>query len=240
MSLQIVGAFPTFELPRKSVAFGTAFTSIVKPRNRRKPKVTLFKYTDGGTAHTLTWMAPLARTKITTAIAASGTAAILARDPGNYSANFAADALIGPNTAGPLGYIGPIGSPVVANNLIAASDWILIQGAGQDNWHLTLISAPTTNADGTVSLTLTTAAPTGGIPAGATVFFLGITTDSHPVTGLAHYATTSGAGTSQTSYDANGGALVEPWGLGEPLVFHSNNATATGSLDYATGVYADR
>ena len=237
MSLQLVGAFPTFSRPKKTIAFGTVITSLIQPRKKAIAKVTTLKYTAAGTAHTLTLMRALARTKIVTAIAAAGTAAVLARDPGNYSANYAADALTGPNTNGvqAAGFAGQ--TPIVANNLIAANDWLVIQTANPHQYYLTQMSAPTTNADGTVNITLTTAAPTGGIPAGAVVFFLGTTTDTHPLTGEAHPQYTGTASVTST-IDGNGGEIASAFGIEEPLVFHSDNATATGVLELITGVYA--
>lgn len=236
MSLQVVGAFPTFSRPRKTIAFGTVITSLIQPRKKCVAKVTTLKYTAGTTAHTLTIMRSLARTKITAAVLAAGTAAVLARDPGNYSANYAADALAGPSTNGIQAAGFPGMTPTVANNLIAANDWLAIQTANPHVYYVTQISAATTNADGTVNITLSTAAPTGGIPAGAAVFWFGTTTDTHPLTGEAH-PQYSGTASVTVTVDGNGGEVASAFGIEEPLLFQSDNITATGVLELITGIY---
>lgn len=239
MSLQLAGAVPTFSRPRKTIAFGTVITSLIQPINKKKAKVTTLKYTDAGTAHTLTFLRTLAKCKITTAVAASGTSYILNRDPGNYSANATADALKGPNTDGPQAAGFRTLTPIVANNLIAANDFLAIQTANPSIFFVAKASAAATNADGSVTVTAD-AAPTGGVPANAEVYFFGITTDSHPVTGEAHQAFASGVGSAAVTIDGNGGEVASAFGIDEPLLFHSNNATATGILELITGVYADR
>lgn len=237
MSLQVVGALPTFSRPRATIAFGTPITSLIQPHKKAKAKVTTFKYTDAGTAHTLTFLRALAKTKTTAAVAASGTSMILQRDPGAYAANYAADAARGPNTIGTQAGGFPGMTPIVADNPISANDYLVIQTANRDFYYASKISAATVNTDGTVTVTLSTAAPTGGIPAGANVFFMGITTDTHPLTGEANQAYASGTGSAITSFDGNGGEIASAYGIDEPLLFYSNNATATGVLELITGVY---
>lgn len=237
MSLQLVGAFPTFARPRKTIAFGTVITSLIQPRNKSRTKITTLKYTAAGTAHTLTILKALARTKVVTAVAAAGTSVILARDPGNYSANATADAAAGPNTAGTQATQGPVNTPIIANNLIAANDFIAIETAQKGVFNLATVSAVATAANGQVTCTVG-AAPTGGYPAGADVYFFGITTDSHPITGEAHSAF-SGTASATTTVDGNGGEIASAYGIDEPLLFHSDNATATGVLELITGVYAN-
>lgn len=236
MSLQLVGGLPTFSRPRKTIAFGTPITDLIQPHKKARTKITTLKYTASTTAHTLTLLRALAKTTITTAIAASGTAAILKRDPGAYAANYLADSGRGPNTIGVQAGGFPGMTPIVADNPISANDWLAIATANRDYFYLTKISAASVNADGTVNVTLSTAAPTGGIPAGAEVFFFGITTDTHPLTGEAHPAY-SGTASVTTTVDGNGGEVMSSFGIGEPIMFNSDNATATGVLELITGVY---
>lgn len=248
MSLQLVGAFPTFSRPRKTIAFGTIITSLIQPKNKARTKITTLKYTAAGTAHTLTILRALAKCKVVTAVAAGGTSVVLNRDPGNYSANFLADAQKGPNTDGTqaAGFVAgqivagsqPGLTPLVANNLVASGDFLAIQTAVPSVFYLAAVSGAATAANGQVTVTVT-AAPTGGIPANAEVYFFGTTTDSHPLTGEAHPAF-SGTASVTTTLDGNGGEVVASFGLDEPLLFHSDNATATGVLELITGVYADK
>lgn len=239
MSFALAGGFPTFSRPRNTIAFGTIITSLIQPRNKTRAKITTLKYTAAGTAHTLTVLKALAKCKVVTAVAASGTSVVLNRDPGNYSANFALDALKGPNTDGTqaAGFTGGL-TPIVANNLIASGDFLAIQTANPNVFNLASVSAASTAANGQCTVTVG-AAPTGGYPAGAEVYFFGTTTDSHPITGEAHpqYA---GTASVQVSHDASGGEVAAAYGIDEPLLFHSDNATAAGTLDIISGVYADK
>ena len=211
-------------LPKKTAAADTAFADFVPPKAGHYASLLKFVYRAAGTEHTVTWMRPLARTTVTTAISAAGTAGILRRDPGAYAANFSTDQV---------GFV-----PVAADNVVAANDWLLIAGVkGSGRWHLTQVSgAPTVNGDGTVSFTLGTAAPTGGIPAGAVAFFFGTTTDSHPKDGRAH-PQFAGVASTTKEFVAEGRPVVEPYDVGEPLLYHSNNATAAGVMDYAVVEY---
>lgn len=236
MSFALAGGFPSFSRPRNTIAFGTIITSLIQPRNKKRTKITTLKYTAAGTAHTLTILRALAKTKVVTAVAAAGTSVVLARDPGNYSANFAADLLAGPNSQGVQQGGFPGGTPVVANNLIASGDFLAIQMAS-GFFNLATVSAASTAVSGQCTVTVG-AAPTGGYPAGADVYFFGTTTDTHPITGEAHPAF-SGAASATTTLDNYGGEVAASFGVDEPLLFHSNNATATGVLESISGVYAD-
>lgn len=246
MSLQLVGGFPTFSRPRKTIAFGTVITSLIPPRNKSRAKITTLKYTAAGTAHTLTILRALAKCKIVTAVAAAGTSYVLNRDPGNYSANFAADAQKGPNTDGTQagGFVAgsavtgqPGLTPLVANNLIASGDFLAIQTANPSVFFVATVSGtPATASNGQVTLTAT-AAPVGGVPANAEVYFFGTTTDTHPLTGETH-PQYSGTASVTTTVDGNGGEVASAFGIDEPLLFHSDNSTATGILELITGVYA--
>lgn len=246
MSFALAGGFPSFSRPRKTIAFGTIITSLIPPRNKSRAKITTLKYTAAGTAHTLTLLRSLAKCKLVNAVAASGTSYVLNRDPGNYSANFAADAQKGPNTDGAQagGFVaGQVSTglpglvPLVANNLIASGDFLAIQTANPSFFFLGLVSgSPATASNGNVTVTAT-AAPVGGAPAGAEVYFFGTTTDTHPLTGEAH-PQYSGTASVTTTIDGNGGEVMSAFGTDEPILFHSDNSTATGVLELITGVYA--
>ena len=228
--------FPSFSRPKKTATAGTVITSLMQPRAKTRLKVTTAKYTASTTAHTLTFLRALAKTKIATAVAAGGTSYVLARDPGNYSANFAADAQKGPNTDGAQANGTAIGSPLASNNLIASGDFLAIQLNQKAVFFLATVSGtPATASNGQVTLTAT-AAPTGGVPANAEVYFFGTTTDVHPLTGEANPAFT-GTASATTTLDGYGSEIASAYGSDEPLLFHSDNATAAGTLELITGVY---
>jgi hypothetical protein len=235
----IVNAVRSFFRPRLSIAFGTVITSLVQSANRLKTKVTRAKYTAGGTAHTLTFLRPLGskvnppgpqgagnrlcNAYATAAVAAGATSIILNRDPGAYAANFLTDR-------------GAGAAPLTADNLIASGDLLGIETAVPGVLYLATVSgSPVTNADGTVTVTIT-AAPTGGIPKYGQVFFFGTTTDVDPRTGEAH-PQFSGTASVTTDLFADGGSVVESVEVDEPMLFHSNNATATGTLELISGMY---
>lgn len=220
MGTPATGFLPTFVQPQTSVAFGTAIRSTIQPKKNKRIKVTYVVYSDTGTAHTITFMSPLAKTRTTAAIALAGTSMTVARDPGAYAANAVAD-----------------GRPVpgVADNLIAANDYVAYRQA--DGVVATsIVSSVVNNADGTVTFTIAAAA--AAVVAGADVWFLGIPTDSNPRTGVAHPARTSGAATGVTAFGAIGEVVAQTPGSGEPMMVNSNNATATGTLNEVSGVYA--
>lgn len=221
MAFASVGAYKSFGRPLKTATADTAFTSLIPPARRLRTKLTKTSYTAGGTAHTLTCMTPLARTYVYSAAAAAATSLVIARDPGNYSANALAD--------------GRPFTPSTANNLIAANDYIVVMKP-DGTFLVTQPSGASTDATtGRVTLTVS-ALPTGGIAANAPVWFLGAIGDTNPQTAEAHFQFTMTASTTTTIGDGIGAFLVTP-SFDEPILLHSGNATAAGTLLYATGIY---
>lgn len=210
----------SFFVPQTSVAFGTAITAFIPPMQNQRTKIALMKYTAAGTAHTVTVLRPLAKTTVKTAAAASATSLVITRDPGNYSANATLDQ--------------KQFTPSVANNLIAANDYFLVRKP-DNTYLLATCSAATTNADGSVTLTVS-ALPTGGIAAGADFWFFGITTDTNPNDNKAHPAWAAPA-SATTTYGDGSSSVVETIGMTEPMMIYSNNATATGTLEMVSGFY---
>lgn len=243
--------------PRISIAFGTAITSLINGAAKLKTKIIRIKATCAGTAHTLTILRPLgskhtwtnaqeiaqrasgvavnplgsqggevANAWVMTAVAAGGTSYVLSRDPGNYSANFLND-----KGAGSLGV-----TPLAANNLIASGDFLAIETAQPGVFFLATVSAASTNSVTGQCTVTATAAPTGGIPAGAQVFYFGVTTDIDPRTGEAHpsYLLTASV---QNDLFAGELAIYETIEANEPMLAYDNNATATGSIDMIVGTF---
>lgn len=221
MSMASAGICHTWSRPKKTESADTAIKSVVKPGgDGERTKLSKLVYTAQGTAHTLTVLSPLAETYVTTAAAGGATSLLIARDPGNYSANATLDGRP---------------TPSVANNLIAANDFILVQQP-DGNWLLTQPSAASTSGTtGVVTLTVP-ALPTGGIAANAKVYFFGATGDTNPQTGEAHPTFTLTASVTTTIGDGNG-AVAETPNDRQPLLLYSNNATAAGILEYAYGYY---
>lgn len=247
MASPAAALFPTFVRPYVTQTAATVIQSLIQPLAKKKAKILTLKYTDGGTAHTLTFMRPLGPQQkypapgtppltgiaagqgggnayATAAVAASGTALILNRDPGSYAANFLADGVPG---------------PLCADNLIAANDYLVIETSIPGQFYASKISAATTNSDGTVTVTLSTAAPTGGIPIRARIFYLGITTDTDPRTNEAHPTVVSGASSATVTYGGDGSPVQQTLASEEPILINSNNATGAGFLNTVSGIYAD-
>lgn len=181
-------------------------------------------YTTLGTAHAIIIARPFNYTTITTAAAKNTSTIVLADDPGAYSTNYKY-----PNAAG--------GVPAsVADNAIATNDFVCFQLA-DGTWHFSKVTVTG------LSMALTTAMPNptgaGGVLAGALCYFYGnITSDLDPATGFANPTTTIALSTTRdaTWADSDVG-VVDALHAGDPLVFHSANATNAGTLEWISGVY---
>ena len=242
----------TFFYGRVTQTAGTVITALINAANRLKTKVQRAKVTCGVTAHTLTFLRPLgskqsyrdaqtvagyasvvgpqggrmANAFVMAAVAAGGTSYVLSRDPGNYSANFTADGR---------------GNPLASNNLIASGDLLAIETAVPGVYFLATVSGTpsTSTTAGTLGqCTVTaTAAPTGGVPLGASVFYFGVTTDTDPRTGLAHPSYLLTASAQTDIYNGESATIAETVEPGEPILVYDNNATNAGSIDQISGGY---
>lgn len=204
------GALNTWSKGKKTETAGTIISHLIPPRNNRKTKLTAFEVTVGATAHTLTVLRPLNTTTLSAAAAAAQTVVVLAADPGSYT------------------------SKRTANNLIAANDWLAFETPDGTYW-FEKVSSVTTNADGTVSVTLANNVPTGGLKAGAKVWFFGVAADTDPNTGEAHPAFTLAASGIANQEATNG--LAESIHTYEPLLVQCNNATNASVIEYLSGCY---
>jgi hypothetical protein len=106
-------------------------------------------------------------------------------------------------------------------NVIAANDYLVIR---HDDGTFGVYKVSSVS---TLQITLT-----GNLSvacsAGATVWFLGITTDTDPATGLAHPAWT--LGTTTNSLTGDGDVLVNSHQEDSPILLYSNNATNAGTF----------
>lgn len=202
----------TFAMGRKSVAFGTAIVAIVPGHEGKKTKVTNIDVMCAGTAHTLTMMRALNRTTVVNAVASGDTTLLIAADPGVYTAK------------------------TTANNPIAASDYIALRRA-DGVWIYDTVASKTVNADGTVTVALTTASSLPAIAKGAPFCFYGVTTDTDPNTGLVHAQYLLTASTVNKLGDGVS-VVVQSNQPNEPILLYDNNATATGAIERVAGYYA--
>lgn len=210
----------SFYVPPQTQAFGTAIADYIAPTPSLRTKLALLKYTAQGTAHTVYVMRPLAKTTVYADAIAGATSLVITRDPGNYSANATADQ--------------KQFTPSVANNLIASGDYHLFRKP-DGTFVFGTNSGATTNANGTVTLTVS-ALPTGGVKAGADFWFFGVFGDTNPADNRANPGFLTGTGAAFTFGDGSS-SLVESYGVNEPLAIYSANGTAAGTLNQASGFY---
>jgi hypothetical protein len=220
-----------FSAPRATATANTAFVSLIRPnpgggtsqtgiRAGGYSHVTKVCYTTGGTAHPIYIMRPLNYTTFT-ADAAAGQAVV------NIAANPGAWATTGVYKYGDLNGA----TPSVANNLLAANDYVVYQTADG------LYYADTVASIATLAVTLTTNVPTGGVKSGGLLYFFGVATDTDPGSGFPHPTTTIAASqTRDISWSADMG-VVHGLHAGDPLLFYSGNPTAAGILEFLTGFY---
>lgn len=117
-----------------------------------------------------------------------------------------------------------------ADNPIAAGDYLVIQKP--DGTYL----MDTVASVASLAITMTTVLPTLGLKSGAKVWFMGVAADVSPQTAEAHPVFTLPA-SATTSLEATQGSLAETPGMGEPMILQENNATATATVEHASGVY---
>lgn len=204
----------TWSHGRATASANTVINVLVPPRNNKKTKLDKYVVTTGATAHTLTILRPLNRVKLALAAAASQAVIVLAADPGIYLGK------------------------VVANNLITTNDWLVLQ-LPDGTYSIVRVhssTAPVTNADGTVNVTLTANLGVLGAKQFALCWFMGIITDTDPQTGEAHpIFTLKASGTNSDT--GNGGSLCESLRQFDPLILQIDNATNASTLENASGLY---
>lgn len=198
-------------------------------------------YTTAGTAHTVTVLRPLNFTFFPNGLAKNLTAIPngtgagstgLYSDPGLYTTSYLYN-LPGTATA----------PAAPANAAISSTNNFVAYQLADGSWRLDTIASGTFNS----SLTLTTGTPNttfGNILPGSPLFYFGTTTLLDPRTNLAHSAFLTIA--SQLKQDmlasfqgSNQGASngLCSYNPGDPLLVHSNNATATGIIEFVGGDY---
>ena len=216
---------------KKTAAAGTAYTQFIEPYGNPSCMTLLefLQFTVGTTAHTLTILRPLSAQTLpggsgarcscylTAAAAASQAVIAINQDPGVYTAYSFMNS----------------GVPRTANNAIAANDYVMFQYP-DGTWAVDTVASVSS-----LNITLTNNLATGGLAAGAPVWFFGITTDVNPYNAIAHPQYTLTA-SSTVNIGSENFPFMGTLGLAEPLLLYVNNATAASTLERASGTYGNR
>lgn len=237
--------FSHFSLGRSTATAGTAIAALIPPFTgtpgdaanvfdlSKTPKnfglgvthVTKVCYTTAGTAHQIGIMRPFNYTWTTAAAAVNQADIVLYDDPGLYSTNYKYPSKHGKSAA-------------VANNAIAASDYVVYQLV-DGTWIVDTVSSVSS-----LTVTLTTNIPNvsgGGVAAGAPVYFFGVIGNSDPATGQVNPQNTIAASqTRDASWTGDGFPICSALHVGDPLLFYSANGTNAGTLEFLQGFYSKR
>jgi len=211
-------------LGKKTASAGTAYTAFVEPVNIFMPFLNFAQFTVSSTAHTLTIMRPLSSQQVsgqanrcscylTAAAAASQAVIAINENPGTYTNYFNS-------------------TPRTANNGIAANDYVAFQYP-DGSWGVDTVSSVSS-----LNITLSNNLGTGGLAAGAPVWFFGITTDTNPYDAQAHPAYTLFANSAPLNLGATDAPIASTFRVGEPLLLYVNNATAASTLEQLVVEYA--
>lgn len=198
-------ALQGFGFSNLTATAGTAITALLPPRARAFTRLTKLLYRCGATAHTVTVLKTLGSTTLSAAAAGSQAVINLTADPGT-------------------------GTPAGA---IAANDFVCVQ-LDSGEFFLGKVSSVST-----LAITLTANLPSAAA-AGNAVWFFGApgdhtssqtTTKPNPAVGSQYPATASILNT----WDDVASGLHQTLNQNEPLLVHSNNATAAGTFEQVTG-----
>lgn len=197
-----------FSYKRVTQTAGTVITRLIDPKLvGAKTNITQLMYVSSTTQHTLTILKPLARTTASAAALAAATSLLVT-------------------------------SNAFRGDTIAASDYIVVQHS-DGTFGAYLVSG----VGGTGNLTLTIPALTAAVAAGGFVWIMGATGEaehivfSPPVSTTTRYQD-SVSGIASSGYrTVTGGTVYSRSGNDDPLLVHSNNATAAGVVESVSGYY---
>ncbi len=177
----------------------------------------------------LNWTTLAADGTATTTTAASIT---LTCDPGLYATKYRAPATIG-------GYSPPVfpNAPALADNPIAAADYVMFQAA-DGTWYADLVAGVAGST--TITVGLTNGMPTS--KAGSLCYFFGAVADKDPATGLKRPQTTVVASSARDEWPARGssGPIASTLFNGDPILVHGINSDQSLVLNGLTGFYSWR
>lgn len=221
------------ELGSATANAGTAYLKLVEPMSvSAYTYIEFAQFTTTGTAHVLTVMRPLSMTfnnanpaqpcscYLTAAAAASQAVININQNPGTYTAyTFNNNA-----------------TPRTANNGIAANDNVAYQYP-DGTWEINTVASVST-----LAITLTNNLATGGLAAGAPVWFFGVKTDTNPYDAQAHPKFNLYSPSNPTTI--NLGSEGYPWmgtfNRGQPLLLTVDNGSNASVLERLTASYSDR
>lgn len=214
---------------------GTAYLLLVEPMSLNWwTYIEFAQFTTTGTAHTATVMRPLSTRLnngnsgsqsacscfLTAAAAASQAVIAINQDPGVYTAyTFNNNA-----------------TPRTANNVIAANDNVAYQYP-DGTWEINTVASVSS-----LNITLTNSLATGGLVAGAPVWFFGATGDTNPYDGKVHPAFNLYSPSNPTilNFGSEGFPWMGTFSAGQPLLISVNNASNASVLERLTAGYSDR
>lgn len=210
---------------------GTVIVALIPPymgcqnlpsgvRGQAFTKVTKVAYTTQGTAHKIGVMRPFNFTTFSADAAAAQAVVNLTADPGLYAtpANWKYGTV-------------PGGVPSVANNGIAANDYVVYQAADG-----TLV-LDTVSSVSSLAVALTANLPTGGVKQGGVLWFFGVIANTDPNTGRVNPQTTIAASQTRDATWADPTGVVTALHPGDPMIFYSPNGTNAGTLDFISGYH---
>ena len=219
----------------KTANANTAYYLLVEPMSvSAYTYIEFAQFTTTGAAHVATVMRPLSNTLTGSlygpgqpcscyldAPAAGAQATInINQDPGVYTAY-----TFNNNAA-----------PRTANDILAANDYVAYQYP-DGTWEVNTVSSVALPA-----VVLTNNLATGGLAAGAPVFYFGVAADVNPYDARAHPGFNLYAPASPTTI--NLGSEGYPWigtfNRGQPLLVYVNNVTDASTLERCTAAYSDR
>lgn len=235
----LTGLVPPSPGPRRNVPLIYGLTTGNVPNWTKQPFTHLqsLQYTTGSTAHTVTVLRPTNWTTFKTAVAKNTTTITLTEDPGVYSTNFRYP--LPSQQFNPPGVANSTGPCQAADVAISSTNKFVCYQLADGTWQYDTIASGTFAG---ANLTLTTGTPNRNgatIPAGGVLFFFGTLTATNPQTGQAQLLFTTIASTNKSDLitGAAGGGGIPSLNPGDPLIVQSNNATATGIIDFVSGDY---
>lgn len=223
-----------FQVGRNQTATaGTAIVVLIPPMKGAVTHVDELVLTAGTTAHDLYLLRPLNYT--TTAGASSSVSShmhvTLTADPGIFSTNYQY-----PLLNSPPGTSAPSTLPTfqTADDGIAANDYVVFE-TPDGAFYFDKVSSVSS-----LTLTMTADNPTGGIAAGARMWFFGQFGDTDPATALGQFRFTTTVSVANTVQANSGGgtSFLDALHVYDPILFYDANATAADTLNRLEGFYS--
>lgn len=200
----------------KTATADTVIRQLIRPFKGARTRITGFKYTAAGTAHTATFKSPIGTTTLSAAAAASQAVITLTAQPTSARV-------------------------IAVNDFVVVERKETASGQSRLTWEVYALhaaTAPVVNSDGTVTVTLA-ANVAGAHLAGQRVWLMSLAADVIPgfnAVPPTFRLTASAATELPTNALAAAGGIAGTWNNYEPMLFESNNATAAGFLEYITAV----